>query len=574
VLYSYAVNRDGDADLVLWANDWQGNKCDKYGAWPDVRNNEVKICVSDCDQTMNATLMVTPLSASATVPGYKSVGVLGYCIPDTFYIGLDSSISISNTIYEIWSGKWMVVMAMCLAIVFCVLYLSALNVLAEAMAYILMGCFIIGGLVSTVILIYISYDDNTYNLEVSWLLFSGGILMGVVTLLFIAFCCWFQKNLGIAVEIMDQAGDALVQLCGLVFASIIDIAFIILFTGLWLYISLYLFSLDNELVTKHMPDIRYGNCAECGSLKTRLGSSYQKYKWNPSFDWYALYMVFILYYGINFLRYFWYLLVSCAVAEWYFSLWAGDGDDYKERGDEPDQLSRWPVCQAFGRVSMYHMGTVSVAAIVLAFLNTIQAFFMWIHRRVFQSGSPIARCITCCVGVCLKCMECCLSFVSRGAMNYCAIFGTPFCPSASRAFSIISRNLSNIAALTIVNEYVTFLGRWGITIGSSGISFFILGVQMKADEVDFSTYALTFLWVVMIFLCYVISSIVLGIFDVAVDQIFMSFMVDYQVNKGAQMFASDDLISLVKETKAKSSRVAIKLERQQTNISMEGPTDL
>jgi len=54
---------------------------------------------------MNSSLVVTPLSASSSTPGYKSIGVYGYCIPDTFYIGYDTEVNISNHIYEIWTAK-------------------------------------------------------------------------------------------------------------------------------------------------------------------------------------------------------------------------------------------------------------------------------------------------------------------------------------------------------------------------------------------------------------------------------------------------------------------------------------
>jgi len=572
IVYDVALNNGGDANLVLWANDWELNKCDNYGAWPDVRFMEVKICVDSCDQTMNSSLVVTPLTASSTTAGYESVEVYGYCIPETFYIGYDTEINISNNIYEIWSAKWMVVMCIGVTILLCALYLCALNVMAVCIIYLLMFCFILGGLAGTVILIYLSYEE-TYNDDMAWGLFIGGILLGILTLCFIAFCCWFQKNLAIAVEVMDQAGDALFQLCWLTVAGIFEIVFILVFCGLWLYFSLFLFSMDHSEVTKTMPTNTYDTCSACGSLDSLLGSTYEKYNWNPTFDGYAVYMLFILFFVVEFLKYFWYLWVSCAFAEWYFSLWAeDDGDDWKERGSRPDQLSHWPVTQAFFRTFIYHMGTIAFAAFILAVVETIQAVFMWIHRRVFESGNPLAKCIACTIACVLKCLECCVRYMGKIALNYCAIFGTPFCPSSSRALTLVTKNIVVVAAINVVNRYVTFLGRWGITIGAANISFFVLAVSTSTVSLDMSNYALVALWVLMLFLSYVISSVVLGIYDIGVDQIMMCFLVDLQVNKPENMFASNDLLSAVKESRTQSKRTAKKYKRQLKALQMDENT--
>lgn len=571
IIYKYALDRGGDADLVLWANDWQLNKCDNFGAWPDVRFSEVKICVDSCDQTMNSSLVVTPLTAGANISGYTSVSAYGYCIPDQFYIGYDTEVDISNNIYEIWTAKWMVVMCIGITIVLCALYLCALNFFAEVIVYLLMFSLTIGGLAGTVILIYLSYED-TYNNDMAWGLFIGGIVLGVLTVCFIAFCCWFQKNLAIAIEILDQAGDALFQLCWLTVAGMFETIFIVAFCAVWLYFSLYLFSMDHEEETNTMPTATYDTCSACGNLQTLLGSSYLKYKWNPTMDAYAVYMLFILFFVVEFMRYFWYLWVSCAYAEWYFSLWYDDdGDDWKQRGSKPNQLSRWPVTQSFFRVLIYHMGTVAFAAFVLAVIETIQAVFMWIHKRIFESGNPLAKCIACAIACLLKCLACCVRYIGKIALNYCAIFGTPFCPSGSRALRLVTRNLGVVAAITVINEYVTFLGRWGITIGAANISFFVLAVYTSSVSIDMSTYSLIALWGLMLFLAYIITSVVLGIFDIGVDQILMCFIVELQVNKPDEMYASEDLLSTVRETRTKSKRTARKFKRQMKALKMEEP---
>jgi len=463
----------------------------------------------------------------------------------------------------------MVIMCIGITILLCAIYLCLVNVLAEVIIWILMFCFIIGGLGGTGILIYLSYEDS-YSNEVSWGLMIGGVVLGLLTLCFVAFCCWFQKNLAIAVELLDQAGDALFQLCWFTVAAIFEVVCIIFSCALLSYISLYLVSMNHEVDTRTMPTATYDTCSDCGSLDTLLGSTYKKYQWNPEMDSYSVYMLFIIFFVVEFVRYFWYLWVSCAFAEWYFSLWSENlGDDWKERGSRPDQLSHWPVTQSFFRVLIYHTGTVAFAAFILAVIQTIRAVFLWIHKRIFESGNPLAKCIAAIISCLLKCMECFLRYIGKIALNYCAIFGTPFCPSGARALSLVTRNLGIVASITVLNEWVTFLGRWGITIGAANISFFVLAVWTPTVSTNVSKYSLIVLWGLMLLLAYIITSVVIGIFDIGVDQILMCFMVDYEVNKPDKMFASEDLLSAVLETTTESNRTAKKYRRQLTALQME-----
>jgi len=98
------------------------------------------------------------------------------------------------------------------------------------------------------------------------------------------------------------------------------------------------------------------------------------------------------------------------------------------------------------------MGTVAFAAFLLAVIETIQVVLMWIHKRVFESGNPLAKCIAYTIACVLKCLECCVKYIGKISLNYCAIFGTPFCPSGARALTLVTENLGIVAAITVINE--------------------------------------------------------------------------------------------------------------------------
>jgi len=580
-LWAYAGDHGGDADKVLWAIDWTGAQCpdDTKGAWPDVRHPDVKVCVKDCAETMSNPngWMVTPKDVTSSNAGYESTSIVGYCIPTEFYVETavqDINLDLGNFGIDLWRAKWMVLLAMSFAIILSLIFMCAVNFLAAAMVWTFVVALVIGGGLGSGIMIYMSYGDGISE-NSGWALFIGGIILGGITILFLFFMCWIHKSIEIAVEILDQAGDALIQLCWVNFAAALELLFTISLLAIWAYVGLFLLSMNSEEETLTMPTDKYHTCANCQDLQANLNSAtYQNWTWNKDFDWYVVYMTFVFFFIIFYLKYFWYLMISSAFAEWYFSAWASpDGDDWKERGSRPDFLSHWPTCQAFTRVFLFHQGTVAFAAFLLSVIGTIHAMFEWWHRRVMDAGNPCLRCLACCFRTVIITCECCIKYLSKTALNYCAIFGTPFCPSGRRAFSLLTRNMSKVAALTVINTYVTFIMKWAITIGSAGLAFFILGVWTTSVDINISEWSLVALWVAMIVLCHAATDVLIGTFDIGVDQIFMCFMVDNKVNSKGRMYASNDLLTLISDVEKKSQRLANKLQRQRDDLDGKSPDE-
>merc|ERR1711962_458855 len=88
-------------------------------------------------------------------------------------------------------------------------------------------------------------------------------------------------------------------------------------------------------------------------------------------------------------------------------------------------------------------------------------------------------------------------FINRNAYIMCAVKSTSFCKSARDAFNLLMRNLVRVVVLDSVVDFLLFLGK--IVIGS-----------------------------------YVIASSLFGVYNMAVDTLFLCFLEDLERNDGSE----------------------------------------
>ena len=121
-----------------------------------------------------------------------------------------------------------------------------------------------------------------------------------------------------------------------------------------------------------------------------------------------------------------------------------------------------------------------------------------------------------------------------------AIEGKKFCRSAATAFLLIVKNGLRVAAINFVSAFVLLIAKILIT----GSVFFATwtAIKWKAEELNI-TFTLVPALLVAIF-AYIISKVFLGVYDMAIDTIFMCFLEDCDKNDGSEdkpYFMSDAL---------------------------------
>eukprot|EP00002_Diphylleia_rotans_P014576 TRINITY_DN283_c0_g1_i9.p2 TRINITY_DN283_c0_g1~~TRINITY_DN283_c0_g1_i9.p2 ORF type:complete len:155 (-),score=26.68 TRINITY_DN283_c0_g1_i9:388-852(-) len=88
----------------------------------------------------------------------------------------------------------------------------------------------------------------------------------------------------------------------------------------------------------------------------------------------------------------------------------------------------------------------------------------------------IAFCLLDCV---FACFERFIKFINKNAYILIAVYGYSFCQAARKAFFILLANAMRVAAVTMVGDFLIFMGKLAITAGTSYVCLMIM-----RDEAD------------------------------------------------------------------------------------------
>jgi hypothetical protein len=234
-------------------------------------------------------------------------------------------------------------------------------------------------------------------------------------------------------------------------------------------------------------------------------------------------------------------IIGLAVAQWYFAR------------DKRDGLGSRPVTTAAYRVLWYHFGSVVFGSLVVAIVRYIRYMMNFLKRSVKASGdgskcfSRIVDCVFCCVECCLRCFESLLEFISRNAYIMLAIESGSFCTSAKSAFGYLASNMGGLAMVQAIGDLFLFFGKVFIGMMSAGICAIVL-TQTAYYQERVSSIILPCM--IVLVGAYLVGSLFMGIFEMAIDTIFLSFCVDEDKKLG---FADGPLKAFVAEAGAQKT---------------------
>jgi hypothetical protein len=106
-----------------------------------------------------------------------------------------------------------------------------------------------------------------------------------------------------------------------------------------------------------------------------------------------------------------------------------------------------------------HMGTAAFGSLIIAIIQTIRAYIAYIQRHAKKTGNKLMQWIACCLQCCMWCLEKVMKFMNKNAYIQTAIYGYSFCKAARCAFFLIARNILRFGAVSIVGDFVLFLGK-------------------------------------------------------------------------------------------------------------------
>lgn len=198
-----------------------------------------------------------------------------------------------------------------------------------------------------------------------------------------------------------------------------------------------------------------GNLTKC----LEVGDAYCV-SWDTHSQFLVLvFLVFMLFWLLNFLHALSHFGTAYAVAAWYFArpnVLTGQ----KEPAEGGHSLCDCRLSlRAIGNGLLYHSGSLAMGAFFISGAKLAKMLIFW-ATKVDHSEvtNPAIKCIKSCVNCLADCLEKFVNFMSEHAYVELALQGTPFCSSAQKAASIILTRPGLFVLVGRVACAIRFLG--------------------------------------------------------------------------------------------------------------------
>merc|ERR1712156_907536 len=180
-----------------------------------------------------------------------------------------------------------------------------------------------------------------------------------------------------------------------------------------------------------------------------------------------------------------------------------------------------------------------MGAFIIAAINTLRAILTYIEAQTdVKEPSTLQKVMLRCAHCVLNCLQCIFDRVNKNGFIICAINGFPFCASSFRGLRLIFANILRVAALTMVSEYLQFIGKICIMgICTTACVF----TMMYADEYEGEVVSILFPAICVALISYIIASLYMLVFQVGIDTTFMCFLIDETVNPSNRLRAHEEV---------------------------------
>jgi len=350
---------------------------------------------------------------------------------------------------------------------------------------------------------------------------AAAIFATIITVVILLVLFILRKRIGLVVALFHEAGKAVHAMPYLVFIPLLTFLALTITTVVWLYASLWIFTADHPEVDS--------------------STTYVKYVPDTFMFWMRWYHILGGLWITQFCIACQHLVIAGSVAGWYFT---------KDKGSVGVQT----VISAFWRLVRYHLGTAAFGSFIIALIQLIRIILTYVQHLVKKyekkgcTGSKaivaVLKCVLWCLQGCMYCFERFMKFININAYIETAIYGYNFCRAAMKAFQLLMANALRVAAINSIGTFVLFLGKMVVVIATGVISYYILKDNREVQ----------YFWpqiVVSVLFSYLIAHTFIGVYEMAIDTIFLCFCEDSSRNDGINKpyYMSRDLMQFVENSK-------------------------
>lgn len=394
--------------------------------------------------------------------------------------------------------------------------------------------------------------DSYLRLQKTWLI--AGVIMCVLLAIILLLTICLCTRIRIAVALIEEASKAVSAFWSTLIWPIFPFAFQLLVTVLWCAIAVYLATSKQKTFVVNFADgnasnVTFNNFDPCDENNFDPQGTSALCMFN-SYDLpeYHTYMQFI-----NLFCFLWVLnfiiglnqVILAGVFATYF--WTVDKKD----------LPRFPLAKSLYTAVVYHTGSVAFGSLIIAIVQLIRVILEYIEVQLKGKENKVAKFILRCLKCVFWCLEKFLKFINKNAYIMIAIYGKSFCTSAKNAFFLLMRNIIRVAVVNKITDFLLFIGTAMVTTAVVVLSFFYFTFSAEYSFTAFiaAEYLpipnVRYYWIIIFMIgfgTFVIGHIFFGVFNMAVDTLFLSFLEDLERHDGSPerpYYMNKDLMKIV-----------------------------
>eukprot|EP00941_MAST-03F_sp_MAST-3F-sp1_P005714 g5714.t1 len=231
-----------------------------------------------------------------------------------------------------------------------------------------------------------------------------------------------------------------------------------------------------------------------------------------------------------------FLILAGAVSQWYWTRPLRLGSTRKTVGF-------CILCESSYRVYRYHLGSIALGSFVIAIFQTIRIIMIYIDSktRELQKQNKCVKIFMKVIHCCLWCFEKFIKFIAKNAYIMVAMRGGNFCTSAKHAFCLIANNVKKFSVTKFASNTFITIGNIVVTIGCCILCYMWLNdttesvfTKVAQDHLNIAPpkdYNSQMVPIVLTgLLSYVISNLLLGVYENTIDVILLCFCEDYTLH--------------------------------------------
>lgn len=213
---------------------------------------------------------------------------------------------------------------------------------------------------------------------------------------------------------------------------------------------------------------------------------------------------------------------------------------------KPRDVPFFAVTLSLCRVIRYHLGDIAFGSFLIATIRYIRIVIEFIDHRIRRKSTPdvantAARSTACFCRIFFWLLDRFLKYIDRNAYIMMSMYGEGYLHSAKRAVELLYKNTTRAIVLDYVTYFVLLVSRLLIT-GFAG--------YMTAQEMVIANLHYKWLPIVIVVIgTYFISKGLFSVYSMAVDTLFICFLIDSTNNDGTierPYFMSKELRRIMK----------------------------